>query len=322
MGLLSIILTILKIIGIILLVIIGLIIFILCLILFVPVRYNIDISYMDKPDIKVRITYLLRMIRAYYVYNPTENGLTIKFLCFNVSKDKKKGNKLQNKSKTGTKGSKRKKKVSKEDDLDAPETDAELTDIADEAQVNEAVINEALNTENTETDNTQNNILQNKSTDETTDTEKSAKAKAGAGSNTKVKKSKASGKKAGNKSGTDGIIEQIKGIITLLKENKLVVKFVWRKIKKLFKHILPGSHVINLKLGLDDPATLGELVGVVSVVRAGTNMVINLTPDFNNKVIEADCHFKGRIRVVTLVYIVLSVYLNKNVKKIINKLKA
>ena len=56
-------LTILKIIGIILLVIIGLILAILLCVLFVPVRYKAKIDYQEgKPDISVNVSYFLHAI--------------------------------------------------------------------------------------------------------------------------------------------------------------------------------------------------------------------------------------------------------------------
>ena len=84
---------------------------------------------------------------------------------------------------------------------------------------------------------------------------------------------------------------------------------------------MPGSHTILIKLGLDDPALLGEIVGGIAVFRAMTGIVINITPVWNDKVFEAELDFKGRIILGRVLYIAAGVYFNKEVKKIIKTIK-
>ena len=118
-----------------------------------------------------------------------------------------------------------------------------------------------------------------------------------------------------------GIMNTVKSVVAMVKENRPVLNFLFRQLKALLRHILPGSHVINLRLGLDDPALLGELLGAVAVVRAATNLVININPVWDEKAFEADCSFKGRVLLGKVLFIALRVYFNKDVKKIIHMLK-
>mgnify|MGYP000590642635 FL=1 len=122
-------------------------------------------------------------------------------------------------------------------------------------------------------------------------------------------------------SDSDGIIDKVKSIVSLIKENRGVIDFVMRQLKLLFKHIMPGSHTISIKLGLDDPALLGEIVGGIAVFRAMTGIVINITPVWDDKVFEAELDFKGRIILGRVLYIAAGVYFNKEVKKIIKTIK-
>ena len=117
------------------------------------------------------------------------------------------------------------------------------------------------------------------------------------------------------------ISDKVKAIIALLKENRPVIDFVLRCLKLLFKHILPGSHVINIKLGFDDPALLGELLGAAAVIRAMTGLVINITPVWDETVFEAEADLKGRIILGRVLYIAAVVYFNKKVKKFIKAIK-
>ena len=64
MGFWLILLTILKIIGIIIASVLVLLLLIASLVLFVPIRYGGKVGFHGKPDISVRVTYLLKMISA------------------------------------------------------------------------------------------------------------------------------------------------------------------------------------------------------------------------------------------------------------------
>ena len=120
---------------------------------------------------------------------------------------------------------------------------------------------------------------------------------------------------------TGGIIDNIKTVTELLKENKSVLTFIFRQIKLLFRHVLPESHVIDIRLGLDDPAMLGEILGAAAVVRASTGLVINISPVWDEAVFEADADLKGRIILGRVLFIAARVYFNKGVKKLISAIR-
>ena len=81
---------------------------------------------------------------------------------------------------------------------------------------------------------------------------------------------------------TGGIIDNIKTVTELLKENKSVLTFIFRQIKLLFRHVLPGSHVIDIRLGLDDPAMLGEILGAAAVVSKFNSFIAAACTPINN----------------------------------------
>ena len=66
---LSVILTILKVIGIILLIILGIIIILLCIILFVPVRYKASGTFDNDIHANARVTWLLHLVNVSVVYD-------------------------------------------------------------------------------------------------------------------------------------------------------------------------------------------------------------------------------------------------------------
>lgn len=309
MIILNIFLLILKIIGITLLVILGLILFILCLLLFVPIRYDVLAKYQEQPDIRVRISYLLKAVRARYVLSGKESSLRVKVLWFTLMGGDKKKKPKRTKRRKMQEDQKRAEMTETAAPLSGPsntENKAETSGRAEEAV--------KMPSDNGQTVVKEQEPPKSSPVQQKPQQEKSWKKK-------KQKKNRENNKKTGTDAPSGGIMEMIKQIAALIKENKEVIAFLFKQLKALLKHILPGSHVINLKLGLEDPAALGEILGAAAVIRSATNLVINITPFFNEKIMEADCHFKGRIRLGKLLFIALKIYFNKDIKRIIRQVK-
>lgn len=303
---LKVLLCILKIIGIVLLVVVGIVLLILCLLLFVPIRYRVHASFYGKPRVSAHVTYLLRLLHVNFELDGKESELKIKLFGHNISDGKKTDDKKT---------------------ADSPgQNDSTVKEEHDAVKAGEAVKSCEVNTP-----------TKSKKTIEAEASsghkERKESGISHAGKSRKADKPKNSGKpeslpdkKSDKKtevsgSDSDGIIDKVKSIVSLIKENRGVIDFVMRQLKLLFKHIMPGSHTISIKLGLDDPALLGEIVGGIAVFRAMTGIVINITPVWDDKVFEAELDFKGRIILGRVLYIAARVYFNKEVKKIIKTIK-
>ena len=104
-------------------------------------------------------------------------------------------------------------------------------------------------------------------------------------------------------------------------ESKQAVSFAWGKLKKTLKHILPRKVKGYLVYGSGDPATTGQVLGVISVLYAAMGPVLNIVPDFENKRLECDLEFKGRLQVFTLLVILIKVYFHKELKQLIAEIK-
>lgn len=143
----SVILTVLKIIGLILLAILGLILFILLCILLVPVRYEGDASYLDKPFALARVTWFFKLLRIEAGYSG-KVIYSVKVLFFTIltsDKKKKKGRKRKKKSSDSSEGRKKaaksegnaKSEGKTDEDFD-DELFEELLEEAEEAQESQA----------------------------------------------------------------------------------------------------------------------------------------------------------------------------------------
>ena len=94
-----------------------------------------------------------------------------------------------------------------------------------------------------------------------------------------------------------------------------VLKMIGVPVKYFFNKKLK----VYIKLGMDDPATTGEILGVAYATAAmfGLNLVVE--PDFENKVFELDAGFKGRVFIISILIWALKIYKNKDVKIVIDK---
>lgn len=359
MIVLKVLLLILKILGITILAILGLILLLLCLILFVPIRYTIEGSYYDKIKLEAKVSYLLKLVRARFVLEGKDKDLKIKVLWFTINGEKKAKKEKKSKSKSTAVKEDKDTKISKdvllEQRVDKLEAEIKQETLERQAITNEEITKQPVNDEPVKDESVKDEpvkdependkpdkdeLVKEQSAQEEPSTQeqliredqfvqedqqsqevkskkktKKDKPKKEKNKKEKVKKSKPKKEKG------ESIFDKIKKGVAFLKDNKKTFDFILKKLKKLLKHILPGSHVINLHLGLGDPGTLGEIIGAVSVVRAMTNLIINVNPDFENKVIEGNFRFKGKIRLGTVLFIGISVYFNKDVKKLINMFK-
>lgn len=308
---LKILLCILKIIGIVLLAIVGIVLLILCLLLFVPIRYRVHASFYGKPRVSAHVTYLLRLLHVNFELDGKESELKIKLFGHNISKDEETSDKTTESGQKTTvtenetnKGPTKRVKTEK-----TPENKTADIPMQDDNAVKEE--NDAVKSGGTVNDGEADRSCESGTVNET---DRSTKPE-------RPKEQKAPAGHKGQKEPESGITDKIKSIVSLIKENRGVIDFVMRQLKLLFKHIMPGSHTISIRLGLDDPALLGEIVGGISVFRAMTGIVINITPVWDDKVFEAELDFKGRIILGRVLYIAARVYFNKEVKKIIKTIK-
>lgn len=304
MIVLKILLLLLKIIGILLLSVIGLVLLLLCIILFVPIRYNVEGSFYGKVKLEAKVSFLLKAVRAKFVLDGKEMNTRIKVLWFDIGGENKTKKNKNNKAN-------KKKKTENQTDTPKGITEEKIEDIIKEDETENEIENE-ITEEVFPEENQDSSVFENEdNTKYDSQGESSAKEKKKKKKQKHIKKEKKPKREKSEKK--DSVLD--------IKENKKAIDFILKKIKKLFKHVLPGTHRINLHIGFGDPALLGEIIGAVSVVRAMTNLIINVNPDFENKVFEADFKLKGRIRIGTILFIAASVYFNKDVKKLINIIK-
>ena len=126
------------------------------------------------------------------------------------------------------------------------------------------------------------------------------------------------------------IYDKIKNILENIKFYKRVLTSelahtCYAKVKKilfkLLKHIAPRKLKGNLLIGFEDPATTGQILGYICMFYPIYGNNLNVRADFENKVLDADLKFKGHIRLYVLLIGALRLWRDKNIKKLIAVLK-
>ena len=282
----GILLTALKIIGIVILAIIALALLIILMVLFIPVRYKGKVYFKEVPDIALSVTWFFKFLSLNITY---KDGLDI----------------------IGKVGWLFKVYSNHDDDTD---TNEEIEDYKSEVREIVDTVNENKE-EDISVDNTNKaNVITEKK--ENLEAENKIKAlDKQEKKQSKKKKSKSNKKKstAKKESKLDKLINKAKDIHYLLteEENKKTLLLMLEKIKNLLVHILPKRIVGFFKFGFDDPSTTGQVLEAVAIFYPLYRDDFKIVPMFYDEIIEVDISFKGRLRVFYALYIGLILWLNK-----------
>ena len=312
---LTIFLTILKILGILLLVVIGLLILGILAILFVPLRYDGKISYNDKNQcVATQITWLFRLIciEGGYQEKVYARARLLWFTLWKWKADEKENDKedhlesadyseeeldrlleersQKEESKEETKEETKEAKVI-EEKLDAEEnlTEVQPTEIElTEAEPKEVELNEAKSNE--------------------------AESK-------EKKPKKIQFQQIGKR--IKEIKEKIKHIKEMASDQRihrailLLIDGAW----KMVRHSLPRKIKGRAKFGFEDPSTTGQILTYVSLLYPCYVKSVELVPMFTEKVIDLDLYFRGRVRLFSLIWICVKIWFDRNFRYLYKKVK-
>lgn len=103
--------------------------------------------------------------------------------------------------------------------------------------------------------------------------------------------------------------------------NKAVVH-IKKELRYLWKHAKPRKYAVSLVVGTGDPASTGELLGVLGIVYAWTEGRLQVTPDFAEKRLEADFYMKGRIFGYQLIGIAIRLFLDEHIRSSAGRFRA
>lgn len=321
----AVLLTILKILGIILLVLLGIILMVVLLVLFVPIRYKIKVHRKTEDGTPivadVRVTYLAYILNVAFSY-PEAAYVRVRVFCFTVFRsDKSKGDAESSSSEKGKRKEKKGKKKDKaQDDKGEDKIRAEDAPKSEETETTEATAEagqkEALKEE-----------------DEKDNSEGIEDAERGDG-------------KEENK-----ILAFLRKIWDVLKNIRYTIVRICDKIKDivnniryyveilqsdrfdrgfqvckgqliaLLKMLRPRKLTGELLIGTGDPASTGQVMAAYGILYPLLGNHIEVVPDFERQIVEGSLFIKGKITIFVLVKCAWIIYFNKDIRKLIKLFK-
>lgn len=351
----SVILTILKILGLILLILLGILILVVCLVLFIPVRYRIEGDYQSsKATVSSRVTWLLHFVSARILMeyeNAFSLHIAVRVLGVPIFDNKKKA-------------AKKKKKESKEAGYNPEEPSPDGTDTEIQAASTDNSGNSESNNEESaswqrsdleelelegtkvrETKGEESEILASKILEsEILETEiEEAEIK-----EVEIEESK-------NEADKKSLFEKLYIIFGKFMQFIENIQYTFHKLcdtivkirdnlnyyldllqkqsttraigtcktqlMRIAKSLSPQKFQVNLHLGFEDPAVLGEILAVWGMLYPFHQGRIDIVPEFGQTILEGDILLKGKISLFVYLKVALILFFDKNIKQLIKQIK-
>lgn len=298
----SVILTILKIIGIVLLCLLGLVLFLFLSVLFVPIRYRFDGSFDQVLYFKAKITWFLHVISMSVLYKDNKPVMKLKVFGIPLSFLQKAGSEKTEK--------KKKKKIG-----------SNQSSVNASKELKTAVpLDEPIKKEKIEGNHKEDKHESSKPVE--TNIKNINKEK------TIFNRIKNFIYKIINTfvyfiNKIKQIKENIAYYIEILEseETKAAFKTCKYRLGKLIHHIIPKKFQIHVSYGLEDPSTTAKILAVHSMFYAYIGNYVFLHPDFEEQKLIVQIKGKGRITSAVMGYHFLRVYFDRNCKNFMNLFK-
>ncbi len=105
------------------------------------------------------------------------------------------------------------------------------------------------------------------------------------------------------------------------KENRLLFERCKHRIFKILKHIKPRVLKADIRFGTGEPDTTGYILAVYSMLLPLVDGQIEVTPDFEEKILEGRLYVRGRITAFNLLYNGVRIYFDEQLHVLLDKCK-
>lgn len=116
-------------------------------------------------------------------------------------------------------------------------------------------------------------------------------------------------------------VHSVQDLVDILRSDagKAFICIVKENVIHLWKQIHPRRMRGKVIFGTGDPCSTGELLGVFALFYAWYGNGVQIVPDFEQKRIEGNVSFRGRIRMITLICIAWRIIKNKDGRKLLHE---
>jgi hypothetical protein len=114
--------------------------------------------------------------------------------------------------------------------------------------------------------------------------------------------------------------EKFKKFITS-EEVKGTLKFLNEQRKYLVRHLKPSKADVYLHFGTEDPALTGQILAALSVLHPFYGYRLDIEPDFEQAVFEGNVFIKGNVQFYAILLTVWRAYKNQYIRKMIDRVR-
>ena len=102
--------------------------------------------------------------------------------------------------------------------------------------------------------------------------------------------------------------------VLLQDSTKEAFQIAGKQIKRIFRNLRPRKWHVYVHLGAEDPATLGDILGIWGMLYPLHEGKIALEPDFDSEILEGEFFCKGRIHIFVYIWTAYIILFDKNIK--------
>lgn len=315
----SILLTILKVLGILLLVLLGVALALILAVLFVPIRYRLEGAYEDMYHLRVRAGWILSILCFQYELDKETQGGRLRLFGIPIMRFGDEADDADGKEKKAA--------AEKEEDLKEDPKKEDLTEetaLASQGKQIHSITDTEQNKASDEADIAQ---KQERRSGQPKEKPQKLQWKKKSGSRKKPKKksgSKTSWIKKG-KTAIQNVIAKCSRFRKLIftEENKASVSLVLREIRYLLRHYGFRKVSGEVRFSAGDPALTGECLGFISMFPFFYRDKRTLIPDFLSEEFYIKGHGKvaGKVRMIHLIRSILHIWQDKNIRGLIHQVR-
>ena len=94
-----------------------------------------------------------------------------------------------------------------------------------------------------------------------------------------------------------------------------------KELLGILKCISPSKIDAHLEIGLEDPATTASILSYYGMLYPWIYDKVRVVGNFEEKIIRTNGIIKGKIRIATILFAGITVYFNKNIRKLLRMMK-
>lgn len=331
---LNLLLTLLKIVGILILILLGLLLLTALALIFAPFRYELEAKCTSLKDLEVkgRFSWLLRFVSVRGLYRNGEMSVWLKILgipVFRLPETEESRRKNEQKQKKRAEKERRTREKEREKEKKALEIGEQETQITD-GQTQDGDLSGEPDTQAKETGPRQeetDSLGQAAQADRESEFRKEDKPQAEKAEKKKRKQKRFSRKekKEPKDAGADGSgwRDKLEEGLDFIQDpdNRKMFALLKEQVFAVIHHILPGRFEIEARIGMEDPAATGTVLALVYMLYPFYGDHIRVVGEFEEVVLEGRLYLRGRIRILTLLIIGFKIYRNKTVRGLLNRRK-